>query len=130
MTMTREETKLMDQRETELTAEERDYLEDTMLYFEQRHKENGGRVLTDDRAAHLEAALVRYILAAKPVDPDDIVATDATHRLVLNKVKELGGVYAPDGEGLTYRFPTAEANNQYNDWIVAESIRMQRESFS
>lgn len=66
MTITASESKLLEQRETDLNQFERDIIEDTMNDLDTSMREQGLRPATDDRAARLEAALIRYVIESRP----------------------------------------------------------------
>jgi hypothetical protein len=65
MSLTPEERALMEKFETELTRDERAVVEDTISDFRASMRDCGLTPANDDRAACLEAALVRYILESR-----------------------------------------------------------------
>lgn len=65
MSLTRSESELMDAREGKLNAAERALIDRTFDALYDCAKERGIKLAKDDRAAALEAALVRFILSSK-----------------------------------------------------------------
>lgn len=65
MSLSREEAALMEKRDTDLSSTEKGLIEDAMAYLEQRMQDNGINPAGDDRAARLEAAMVRFVIDCK-----------------------------------------------------------------
>jgi len=65
MSLTRSERELMEAREGELNDAERGVINATFDALYDAASERGVKLAKDDRAAALEAALVRFILASR-----------------------------------------------------------------
>lgn len=121
MSLTREESKLLEQRETVLSDAERTVIDETIERMEKVAKRLQVDIAGDDRTARLEAALVRLLLESRAADPANVIAETTRHRLMLNKVSELGGSVNRVGDDETlYSFPTPEAQSTFFDWLAAQ----------
>ena len=65
MSITRDESELLEQRETVLTDDERGVIDDAFEAIYASAKARGIKIAGDDRAARAEAALVRLLIQSR-----------------------------------------------------------------
>lgn len=72
MSLTSDESHLMERRETELNDSEREAIHNAFKEFDTSLRNIGINPARDDRAARLEAAMVRFILESRTMKVSDI----------------------------------------------------------